>query len=249
MKPVTICLPYYRNHGMLVEWCARLRAMPKDLRSALRLIVVDDGSDILQRGETVLPECAKPATIEDAGVAFELYRIKVNVRWNQDAARNLAVAKAQTEWLLLTDIDHLAPAETLTLLVNGRHDPDTVYRFKRKTWLPNNNLEEYKPHPNSWFMTKAFYDAIGGYDERFAGLYGTDADFKERIWAKLGCEPVMLDQFLFRVPRETIPDASTTTYERKAKEDDVLKDLRRRRNATPGWQTKRLTFPWERVYA
>lgn len=232
---------------MLVEQCRRLRELPADLRSHLRLIVVDDGSAILQQGETELPPMAIAATHMDAGVAFELYRINVNVRWNQDAARNLAVHQAKTDWLLLVDIDHIPVENTLRSLVNGSHDPNMVYRFARRTWEPGGLITEYHSHPNSWYMTKAFYNAIGGYDERFAGLYGTDADFKERVWAKLGGEPVMLVEFLLRVPRETIPDASTSSYERKQPEDNRFKDERRRRNATPGWQTQRLTFPWERL--
>lgn len=246
MKPITICLPYYRNSGMISEQCRRLRHLPADLRAQLRLIVVDDGSAILQDGESSLPPTAVAAALEPIGMDFELYRLLVNKRWNQDAARNLAVHHAKTEWLLLTDIDHIPTQETLHALVHGKHNPKMVYRFCRSTLQPGGHIEPYKPHPNSWFMTKAIYDAIGGYDERFAGLYGTDADFKERVWARVG-EPQMLDLQLLRVPRETIPDASTTTYGRKEPQDGQLKDLRRRRNATPGWQTVRLSFPWERV--
>jgi hypothetical protein len=247
MKDITICLPYYRNHGMLVEQCRRLRALPADLRQHLRLIVVDDGSALLQKDEFALPESAVAADVQDAGMPFELYRINVNVRWNQDAARNLAVDRATTEWLLLIDIDHIPPHDTLQRLVSEKYSSKMIYRFNRMTWWGGDRLEPYKPHPNSWFMTKEMFDALGGYDERFAGLYGTDADIKERVEAKLGREPAMLDLVLLRVPRETIPDASTTTYLRKQKEDDAFKDARRRRNATPGWQPMRLRFPWERV--
>lgn len=247
MNDITICMAYYRNHGMLVEQCKRLRALPADLRAHLSLIVVDDGSALLQRNETELPAIAKPAELMDAGMDFSLYRILVNVRWNQDAARNLAVDRANTEWLLLLDIDHIPPEQTLRALVSDRYSVKSVFNFDRLTWWRGDNYEPYKPHPNSWFMTKDKYNAIGGYDERFAGLYGTDADFKERVWANLGQDPTRLPMPLFRVPRETIPDASTTTYERKALEDSQFREARRRRNATPGWQPKRLTFPWEQV--
>lgn len=248
MRDLTICLPYYRNLGMLKEQCERLRRLPAGIREHLRLIVVDDGSWLLQEDETELPGFAKPAVLMDAGVPFQLFRIMVNVRWNQDAARNLAVHHAETEWVLLTDIDHIPTEATLRELISMTLSVKQIYRFSRQTLFPDGHVEWYKPHPNSWFLTKALYDAMGGYDERFAGYYGTDSDFKERAWARMGGEPFVLPLDLLRVPRETIPDASTTTWTRKGdKRDEVLKDMKRRRNATPGWQTQRLTFPWERV--
>lgn len=245
-RAFTICLPFYRNAGMLREYCRRLRDWPDGLKAMAELIVVDDGSMILQENEKQLPGIARPARHEMIGMPFRLYRMNVNVRWNQDACRNLAVHEAKTEWVLLTDMDHIVPEQTARLLVEAELSPKMVYVFTRQTLEANHVLTNYKPHPNSWFMTREMYWAIGGYDERFAGLYGTDADFKERVWAKVG-EPVRLDAPLIRVPRETIPDASTTTYERKQTQDGQLKDLRRRRNATPGWKPMHLTFPWERL--
>jgi hypothetical protein len=220
--------------------------MPDELREHLRLIVVDDGSTILQADEQTLPEYAVAAKHEDIGMPFELYRLTVNIRWNQDACRNLAVDKARTDWVLLTDIDHLPPVGTLRALVLMKLDEHRVYNFTRVTLEKRGTLSDYHPHPNSWFLTRAAYRRIGGYDERFAGLYGTDADFKERVAATFG-DPIRLDLPLIRVPRDTIPDASTTTYFRKEKCDEALKVMRKQRNLTPGWQPIRLSFPWERI--
>jgi hypothetical protein len=48
----------------------------------------------------------------DGLFAFSLYRMGVDVPWNMDACRNLAASQAKTDWLLLTDIDHLVPEKT-----------------------------------------------------------------------------------------------------------------------------------------
>lgn len=234
MNDITICLPFYMNAGMLREQCRRFRELPQNLKDRLHLIVVDDGSP---KG------MAEP---QDVGFPFELYRITVDVRWNQDAARNLAVHHATTKWLLLTDIDHIPPQETLQALAGREYDEEKVYRFSRMTLEKDLRMTPYKPHPNSWFMTKAMYDRIGGYDESFAGYYGTDADFRDRLRNVAG-EPVMLDEVLIRVPRDTIKDASTTAYGRKEEIDAELGKMIRRRNLTPGWQLKHLSFPWVRV--
>lgn len=250
MKHVSICLPYYRNHGMLVEQCKRFRALPDMLKAYLELVVVDDGSAILQPGETELPQYAQWAQHEEIGFPFSLYRINVNVRWNQDAARNIAAKVAKSEWLLLTDIDHIPPVETLEALVTRPHEDHRVYRFSRKTLDGTHKgrdvLSDYKPHPNTWFMTKAAYWKMGGYDERFAGWYGTDADFRDRVKNVFG-EPLMLGEHVIRVPRDRIPDASTTTWERKAAMDAELGAMIRKRNLTPGWQVEHFRFPYERI--
>jgi hypothetical protein len=243
MKNLTICLPFYSNRGMLQEQCRRFRAMPDELKARLRLIVVDDGTQINFPNET--------AIWEDIGFPFELYRMLVDVRWNQDACRNLAVNHATTEWVLLTDMDHIAPRETLAAVLDAKLDPSKAYRFERMTLHGTDahgadDLSPYKPHPNSWLMTRDAYWKMGGYDELLAGYYGSDGDFRHRVNAVLG-QPIDLPFPLYRVPRETIPDASTTTYERKAKIDGELKTVLQKRNNTPGWQPVHFRFPSERV--
>lgn len=236
---LTLCLPYYRNAGMLKEQFKRLRRLPQEVLDRLEVIVVDDGSpDGEAQGEAI-------------GCPLRMYRIDVDVRWNQDAARNIAAHEATTPWVLLTDIDHLVPFDTFRALFAKKLDKHQVYRFSRATWevIDGENVETpYKPHPNSWLMTKAAFDRMGGYDERFAGLYGTDADFRDRLVSTLG-EPTMLSSVLIRVPRETIPDASTTTYERKAPADrEGIPRVKAERNANPNWVTKRLSFAYRQIW-
>ena len=53
---------------------------------------------------------------------------------------------------------------------------------------------------------------------------------------------------MIRVPREVIPDASTTTYTRKEKWDkEGVKKILAAREGVRRWHTKRLTFPYERL--
>lgn len=226
-------MAYYENPGMLQAHYDSWRAMPGKLREHLHVVVVDDGSP----KNIALP----PKGLD---VAVQIYRMDKDVRWNQDACRNIGVHHAETNWVLLTDIDHMLPAHAVKTLCSNEWDTGKVYRFRRVS-APDN--EEYKPHPNSWFMTRKMFDAIGGYDERFAGLYGTDGDFRDRVLQH--AEVVFLKEHLIRVPRQVIPDASTTTYLRKQPEDrEGLARVRMRRDAEGVWTPKRLTFPYHRVF-
>lgn len=231
MNDVTLCLAYYLNRTMLQLQFEKIRSYSKEIHEHLQVIVVDDGS----------PQ--DPATPEDIGCKLKIYRMGVDVRWNQDACRNLAVAEAETKWVLLTDMDHLVPEATMRDVITRKLSWKGIYRFSR---VSAPDLAPYKPHPNSWLMTREMYDRIGGYDERFAGWYGTDSDFRDRAAALAKID--ILKSVLVRVPREVIPDASTTTYARKTVEDNAnLARIKAERRAEKDQRPKRNLFPWSRV--
>lgn len=231
MNPTSLVLAYYENAGQLRRQYALLRSMPLDIRSNLQVVIVDDGS----------PD--NPAFAEDIGMPLEVYRIGMDIRWNQDAARNIGAKHAANEWLLLTDIDHEVPEKTWRGVIFCELTKTWVYRFSR---VSAPDMEPYKPHPNSWFMTKATYERAGGYDERFAGWYGSDADFRDRA-SKAG--PISILSYpLVRIPREVQPDASTTRYARKTIEDGrEIKRIKDERARVKGWKPIRYRFPYERV--
>jgi len=230
MRDVTLCLSFYINNSMLAEQYRQLRALPADLKTHLRLIVVDDCS----------PD---PAWAEDLGLPMRLYRMQKDIAWNQDACRNLAVKEAETDWVLMTDMDHIVPEQTWRRVITGSLDPNTAFRFARVS-MPKRDA--YKPHPNSWLMTTAVFEKAGGYDERFAGYYGTDGDFVGRLSAQAPIE--QLKEHIIRYPREVIPDASTTTLIRKSEENgEAIKRIKAERKLETDGRPKRYQTPWERI--
>lgn len=246
IRPWTLVLPYYENPGMLVKQLEWMHRWPTRLQKEVSVILVDDGSPVrpaLPVIEAYLAQCKRDGRAADFGLS--LYRIGVDVRWNWIACRNLAMAEAKTEWRLMTDIDHLVPAETGEMICTGRHlEARRIYRFNRVDY-PDGT--PYKPHPNSWLMTGEMFDRTGGYDERFSGFYGTDGMYRDRCLR--AAERIdVLPQVLIRVPREAIPDASTTTYGRKEKQDhDGVQRIRAEIAKSGKLTPLRGSFPWERL--
>lgn len=248
MRELTLVLPHFMNLGILAEHQRVWGDYPEAVRRALHVIVVDDCS----------PKGARPSrkslTVDGLG-SLRLFRLLKKARWNWLACRNLGMHYATTPWVLLTDIDHVLPVETLTALLTTELEEDHVYRLSRvdapRPWpYALDECSPYKPHPNTWLMTRAMFDRIGGYDERLSGCYGTDGEFRDRVHASSRAV-VMLSAPLVRYPREIISDASTppTVYTRKNDpvNDEDLRTRRVMRDAHPGWRPLRLTFPYEQV--
>lgn len=232
MKNISLCMAYYENRGMLVKQYEHIRNLPIEVRQHLEVVICDDGS----------PD--NPAWVEDLGCNLQVYAIEVDIRWNQDAARNVACTHAHGPWLIMTDMDHMVPTNTLRAVMKQTHEEGNAYQFGR---VSAPRMEPYKKHPNSYLMHKSLWEKTGGYDERFAGYYGTDSDYKHRVMRY--AQIIDMKEPLIRVPREVVPDASTVRYERKAPEDKSIKRIRTERNETPGWRPLKLTFPYHRVTA
>jgi len=229
-RKITFISAYYENPTMLKMQLENFKSYSRIIKDNLELIFVDDCSPLLAKIDIV------------TGCYTRLFRSLVDIRWNQDFCRNLAVSQAVTPWLLLTDIDHLIPESVMRHLMLSRQINEEVsYRFGRVT-APENT--HHKPHPNTWFMTKEIYKATGGYDERFAGYYGTDGDFRSRVKRESNIE-LLEDQRIIRVPREYVADASTVSYGRKEPMDKTITDISKVRKTLGDWVPLTLLTPWK----
>lgn len=233
-RAFTLILPYYRNPTQLLRQYKRLSKLPSDLREHLHLIVCDDGSP---KEKAAAP--SKPLPI----ASFKLFRVEVDIPWNWLTCRNIGVHHAETDWVLLTDIDHELPETTARRIIEGKLDRSNVYRFSR---VDAPKMTPYKPHPNSWLMTRAMFEKIGGYDERLSGRYGTDGEFRDRVHANAG-EVIMLDVPLIRVPGELVPDARTRHYLRKEGRTEGEVKAIRERIAQEGGRPVNRSFPYHQV--
>jgi hypothetical protein len=229
----TIVMAYYENGTMLDRHMAEWAGYREEDKSFLKAIIVDDGS----------PSDPAKDHIKDVGFPVELYRIGIDIPWNQNGARNLGMTHAD-DWCLMTDIDHLLTGDMVYKIQIMPLDPDKYYlpaRRRAVDGLP------YKRHPNSYIINRELFWKVGGYDESYAGYYGTDSTFRRHI-ARVG-ERVELDDIILTLyGREVIPDASTTQYGRKDSKyyisHNVALAVRKERNPKP---IPPLNFPWVRV--
>lgn len=233
MRKISVVMAYYENPGMLRRQVEHLATFKADLLECLEYVVVDDGS----------PKFPAAFNQDVLKFACQMWRMGVDIRWNQDACRNLGVREARNEWVLITDMDHMIPETTFRGVTTEVLSERSIYKFTR---VDDVTFTEYKPHPNSWLMTKEMYNKVGGYDERFAGYYGTDWDFRDR--AMRAAEYIkMLPLPLVRVGREHTPDASCPReFGRKSPAD--AQAIRRIHGARGNLPPQRFRFPHSLVF-
>ncbi len=242
---LTLVMPYYDNAAMLALQYAGWSAWPAALKAGIEIILVDDGSP-----DSPARDVARPEGLPKLAI----YRVTEDRPWHQHAARNLGAYLAETQWLLLTDMDHVLTEQDARALMKRMHklDEEMVYTLSRveaDTGLVTIGTNgRPKPHPNSFVMTRDLYWRIGGYDEDYCGIYGTDGLFKQRAF-HVGRRGHLKHVALTRYWRDLVPDASTTTLPRKEGREPGAKEAVARAKWERGEEhvVKVLQFPWERV--
>jgi hypothetical protein len=229
-KPVTLILPYYESPEFFKVQCEHLRHLPSDLAPYLTVIVVDDGSP------------TKPLRLPDQPLTCKVraFRIERDVPWNWLAARNIGAHHAPHGWLLLTDMDHLVPHETIRSSIWGAHKASVIYGFARR----EHTGALISPHSASFLMHRDTFWLVGGYDEALSGYYGTDGDWRRRC-ARHAQFAILSDVI---VRHEYVADGSSTAYPRKSPDDAVaVKRIVAHRG--PHWRPKTLSFPYHELAA
>lgn len=233
---VSLVFAYYENPAMLAMQWDQINQYPDSLKENIEIVVVDDGSP-----DNPAERVARPPSLPQVSI----FRILRDVRWNQDAARNIGANEAKAEWMLLTDIDHVVPSSTLKTVIALNKNPSVFYTFPRIKFESN---EVREPHPNSYLMTKSLYWGIGGHDEDYAGIYGKDFLFRKR--ALRHSREILLEEApLARVGSSTVVDAGSRTITR----DNTLRQrvwgyLLQGLKAARLWRgVQTLTEPYRRV--
>lgn len=225
-KRVTMIYPFYCNAGFLARQIEGWWRWSEHIRDMVQLIIVDDCS----------PERPAADVLKAISPPFptRLFRVDVDKRWGWPIARNVGAHHADEGWLLLTDMDHVVPQTSMVTLMRGEHDPGIIYRFSR-----TERGQKIHPHPNSWFMTRAMFWKIGGYDERTVGFYGSDSIYRRRCAATA---PIRIMSNVVLRRHEHEGDSSTTRYLRKQPQDAALRPLVR--SFPLGSKPLTLSFPY-----
>ena len=218
----SLILSYYDQPKMLARQSEVLAAWSEDIRSLWELIVVDDASPNY------------PAHVGDIGMEARTFRIEKDVRWNWTGARNVGIKESRGEWLLITDIDHVVPFVTAAGLA-GMELEDTVYGFKRRM-----RREIHHAHPNTFLVKRTRLSRIGWFDERLAGLYGGDNEWRSRA-GQIERLPLYLDL----MTPDDVPDAWIDDERATPANTAMRKQVLRYIAENPGPRT--LRNPYHRV--
>lgn len=237
---VTIAMAYYENPKMLRVQLDEWRAYRPQDKQQLSAIIVDDGS----------PRNPAKAVLEafgNVGFDIKLFRVGPNLPWNQDGARNLAMKNVETDWALLTDMDHmLARADVPRMLHAALLANVGAYYMPGRVDYDGRLCHS---HANSYLFCVRDFWRMGGYDEDFQGVYGSDGNFRKCARAVL--REVPTNQFrLTRWPSDAISDANTKDWGRKDSSYHRSQHPKiEAKSKGPAYKAERpIRFEWERVF-
>lgn len=237
---ISLVYAYYENPEMFRRQLGNWMLYPRLLRDRVEFIIVDDGSQKAPAHDVIQAEGGFPL------LDMRVYRVLVDIPWNQDGARNLAMSECRTLWAFMSDMDHLVPPDQMSAMFRMPFHHGEYYMPDQRL---TNGESLQRPHPNSYLMSRSDFWMMGGYDEDFAGYYGSDGNFR-RCARHAGLREIYTQQFHCVVYRtEDEFDANTKNYGRKDSPLAAKKnpDLLRKLQGPPYRATSPVRFPFERV--
>jgi len=240
MKQVTLVYAFYDNEEMLLRHLAEWHEYSSFVKTLIKIIIVDDASPNVVASEVV-------NFFGYTGVDIAVYRVQKDIPWNQDGARNLAMQEAQTEWVYMTDMDHLVPSDQVGRMLGFVEYCAVTGHY----YMPDQRLTSgesvHRPHPNSFLMRVDDFWAMGGYDEDFAGWYGSDGNFR-KCARGAGLVELPIDAFYTTVFRsEDIFDANTKLSRKEGSFYAPLNQkLNAKRKGPPYKAVNPVRFEWKR---
>jgi glycosyltransferase involved in cell wall biosynthesis len=167
---ISLIIHIYNNQELL-DLQASLWGEWSEL-AGLEIIFIDDGSNP-KLNLSGIPSWVKK------------YRVLDDISWNQPGAKNLAAEQSSADWLFFLDADQFLKKEDLIDLIqlSKNFKEKILYRFRRFSFP---DLSELSSHQNCQIISKKDYIEHGGYDEDFAGHYGYEDAYFERLWIHRG---------------------------------------------------------------
>lgn len=234
---VTLLYAYYENPQMLIRHLQEWQSYSYEAKTLTKVIIVDDGSP---------RNPASPIVRNwELGLDIRVLRIVQNIAWNQDGARNLGMRVARTRWVYMTDMDHLVPHHQIDKMIHFAHREAIQGEYYMPVAQIKTDGTVIGEHPNSYLMSVQDFWLMGGYDEDFAGCYGSDGNFRKNMRAGLKeIKTAAFNTMVFR--KEDIADACTHDFGRKDSEyyRANFPALEAKRRAPPYKPKNHLRFDW-----
>jgi glycosyltransferase involved in cell wall biosynthesis len=171
-------LSYFNQTDVLKKHLETWSQYHDDIKQQITFQIIDDCS---------LKSSAFPVIKEHYDKSFDLslYQVHDDLICNISGVRNLGATVADTEWILILDMDTiispLLAQQIIDIINKTQPSQKIVHKFNRK--MPGTN--QIRPPPGICFLRKDLYWEIGGCDEDLVGSYGyTDPLFWHRCSEK-----------------------------------------------------------------
>jgi hypothetical protein len=189
---VSIVIPILNSHEIVRRQILHFKKM--DLPDDIEIIFMDDGS-------------SPPLSFPNSGLRnFSIHTTGDKRAWMECLARNKGAKIAVGEILLMTDIDHILPKDTIEAVHEFKGDKmefprflailnsdgdltqdlETLFDFGLSRQYYNRKLLNAGRHGNTFAMRKEVFDGLGGYSIRICERpwhEGADRYFN-REWRK-----------------------------------------------------------------
>lgn len=223
MKPITICMTYFRSLTLANLAAALYSVLRQDLSQVEEIVIIDNNTADSDRDiRAVINELFNR-------IPLVTFLVPVNVLYfkHGDPAKthawstNVAVRTARTPWVLFTRADYLLDFNLLARFTEGLpldkdwngfitsrgcHLANPIEECEATSWRADGprifrgiEYDYTKVDAGVWMARKDAFDRVGGMDERLSAWGHAQTEFQHRMW-KSGVEFVRLDEVLFYHP-------------------------------------------------
>ncbi len=183
MNKLSLVIPYYKSNNIISRKFEEWQEYDQDVKDNLEVIIVDDGSPEGTRFEEQWV---------DTELNIKLYRIEVDIPWNECGANNLGIKMASNDFILRTDVDWFIPNNLLKKIMNMDLNKNMLYLFHSIDFYSRQKLID---PANIYVINKETFWTVGGYDEDTRGHYGSDLSFRYRTFTVYKTKVVFIEDY------------------------------------------------------
>lgn len=201
-KPkLSLCTHFYNGIKGIKFQVERWKQIKPSYLEQIEIIVVDDCSD-------------EPYEIDAGNLPMQMHRIITDITWNQSGCKNLLFEKSTADWLLFFDNDTTATAENIEKIIDKLPTLDVGSYYMPKLelpWGPQDIRDKITgrlvwnkdqsavlfPHINVFLIHRSQLEAIGRFDEDFAGYYGYEDTIMHNQLSHRGVKRIWMNDVTF----------------------------------------------------
>lgn len=171
MNKISLVIPYYKTKSIIPLKFKEWEEYDDDVKSNLEIVIIDDGS----------PE---GTTFEEhwvnTNLNIKLFKIVVDIPWNEGGANNLGFKVASNDWVFRSDVDWSIPNDVMKKVMNTNLIKGNFYTFRALDYATKQAIGN---PANIYVLHKEDFWKSGGYDEDTAGYHGSDISFRRRLFS------------------------------------------------------------------